>query len=252
MTDSALPIGLLATFVIAFCRSQDNTTSQTEMFEENNVISTAHSALDQNNSEYSSANASFSHSERVTPFFNKTKAVTKNPLHTYLPSQSSVPETPWPSEKSKTVTGEVNKETSKPKENFASKDEVLDSQSVTGDRSVVNSLEYRTKTIPTLMPPRTYITSTGNTCINQSDVSIFGIKAWKFGLISAALPIFLIVEALALAIYCTKCKKRGRYVTSAKTCEDSEAAETINAESNENTVTMNNMALTQINNPLEI
>lgn len=92
-------------------------------------------------------------------------AVTKNPLHTYLPSQSSVPETPWPSEKSKTVTGEVNKETSKPKENFASKDEVLDSQSVTGDRSVVNSLEYRTETIPTLMPPRTYITSTGNTCM---------------------------------------------------------------------------------------
>ncbi|KAM8960549.1 uncharacterized protein RCH25_036271 [Pelodytes ibericus] len=62
-----------------------------------------------------------------------------------------------------------------------------------------------------------------------------GFEPWKIGLISAA--VFLAVEAIVLIVYCFVCGKRRR-VNIAKHCEqDSEAGETINVESNDNTVT---------------
>ncbi|XP_072903781.1 uncharacterized protein [Hemitrygon akajei] len=247
MTDSTLPIGLLMFFVIAFCRPQDNAPFQTEVVEETDVLSRAHIALEHNSSEHLHSKVILNHSERVTFFEKAQEAITNIPLHTHLSSQSSISETLRPSKRTKAATDEINKESHKPKENSTSEDEFLDSQPVTSDPSVINSLEDIAKAMPTLLP-HTYETISD---INQSEMSVLSLKAWKFGLISAALPLFLIVEAFALAIYCTKCKKRGRKTISTKSCDDSEAAETINAESNENTVTVNNTSLSQINNPLE-
>ncbi|XP_063313292.1 uncharacterized protein LOC134612781 isoform X2 [Pelobates fuscus] len=61
-----------------------------------------------------------------------------------------------------------------------------------------------------------------------------GFEPWKIGLISAAL--FLIIEVVVLTAYCYVCKKKRRAIIT-KNCEqDSEAGETINVESNDNTV----------------
>ncbi|XP_053312544.1 uncharacterized protein LOC128474275 [Spea bombifrons] len=62
-----------------------------------------------------------------------------------------------------------------------------------------------------------------------------GPEPWKIGLISAA--VFLAVEVLVLTVYCFVCRKR-RSAFVVKNCEqDSEAGETINVESNDNTIT---------------
>ncbi|XP_078426677.1 uncharacterized protein LOC144699183 isoform X2 [Cetorhinus maximus] len=176
--------------------------------------------------------------------FCESRAITQTPLHTYLLSQSKVPKILRLTEGTNTALGEVNKEPSNPSEILASEDELLASQLVTTGPTLSNSVEHTNGTMPTLTSAING-TSLGNTCINPSEVSVFGLKAWKFGLISAVVPVFLAVEALALAIYCTKCKKKGRKTIPAKSCEDSEAGETINAESNENTVTVNNTTVSQ-------
>ncbi|XP_067885069.1 uncharacterized protein [Heterodontus francisci] len=213
------------------------------MFEETSTLSTVHILIKNNRSESSHVNVrntSLGHSEAVTTFANKTQhAITQTPLHSYLLSQSTVHETLRSSEGTNTVIAEVNKESNNPRE-------ILASQLVTAGPKLGNSLTDTAGTMPTLTPA-----IVGNTCTNPSEVSVFGLQAWKFGLLSAVVPVFLAVEALALAIYCTKCKKRGRKAIPAKSYEDSEAAETINAESNENTVTVNNTRLSQAKNPTE-
>ncbi|XP_077331218.1 uncharacterized protein LOC143974067 isoform X1 [Lithobates pipiens] len=61
-----------------------------------------------------------------------------------------------------------------------------------------------------------------------------GLEPWKIGVISVG--VFLAIEAVVLAVYCLLCRRRRRVVI-VKSCEkDSEAGETINVESNDNTV----------------
>ncbi|XP_069819589.1 uncharacterized protein [Dendropsophus ebraccatus] len=70
---------------------------------------------------------------------------------------------------------------------------------------------------------------------NKENNESSGLAPWKVGVISAAA--FLAIEAMVLAIYCFMCKKKRR-VNIVKNCDqDSEAGETINVESNDNTVT---------------
>ncbi|GCB66102.1 uncharacterized protein [Scyliorhinus torazame] len=253
MATSTVPKGLIVAFVLAFCESQDNTSSQLATFGETSTLSTVQTLFTKNISESSHVNlrnASFGLPEKAT-FANKTKkAITQTPLHTYLLSQSQVPKTLRLSKETNTVLGDVNKEPSNPSEIFVSEDELLASQRVTTGPTLSNVLENTNGTTLALTSA-IYGTSQGNTCINPSEVSIFGLKTWKFSLISAVIPVFLAIEALALAIYCTKCKTRGRKAMPAKSCEDSEAAETINAESNENTLTVNNTTVSQAKFPLE-
>ncbi|OCU01025.1 uncharacterized protein LOC108714080 [Xenopus laevis] len=61
------------------------------------------------------------------------------------------------------------------------------------------------------------------------------LEPWKIGLISAA--VFFAVEAVVLIVYCFVCRKRRRAILSKSCDQDSEACETINVESNDNTVT---------------
>ncbi|CAH2293785.1 Hypothetical predicted protein [Pelobates cultripes] len=61
-----------------------------------------------------------------------------------------------------------------------------------------------------------------------------GFKPWKIGLISAA--VFLIIEVVVLTAYCYVCKKKRRAIITNNCEQDSEAGETINVESNDNTV----------------
>ncbi|XP_043529999.1 uncharacterized protein LOC122539332 isoform X2 [Chiloscyllium plagiosum] len=182
--------------------------------------------------------------------FCESQTITQGPLHTYLLSQSNVSGTLNLSKGIGTVMDEVNKEVSNPSEILASA-ELLAYQLVTTAPTLAKFVEDTDGILPT-PTSAFYGTRLDNTCTNPPDVSIFGVKAWKFGLISAVIPIFLVVEGLALAIYCTKCKKRRRKAMPVKSYDDSEAAETINAESNENTVTMNNTTLAQAKGPLEI
>ncbi|XP_069482658.1 uncharacterized protein [Ambystoma mexicanum] len=71
---------------------------------------------------------------------------------------------------------------------------------------------------------------------SNTESPVLGLESWKIGVISAA--VFLVLEAIVLVIYCRVCRHRKkRTVVVNKNCEqDSEAAETINAESNENTL----------------
>ncbi|KAE8632907.1 hypothetical protein XENTR_v10001712 [Xenopus tropicalis] len=61
------------------------------------------------------------------------------------------------------------------------------------------------------------------------------LEPWKIGLISAA--VFLAVEAVVLIVYCFVCKRRRRAILTKSCDQDSEACETINVESNDNTLT---------------
>ncbi|KAM4709657.1 uncharacterized protein O3C94_023222 isoform 1-T1 [Discoglossus pictus] len=72
-----------------------------------------------------------------------------------------------------------------------------------------------------------------NTEFNTNSAKL-GLEPWKIGLIFTAA--FLAVEAVVLVIYFFVCRKRRRAVI-AKNCEqDSEAGDTINVESNDNTL----------------
>ncbi|XP_043529989.1 uncharacterized protein LOC122539332 isoform X1 [Chiloscyllium plagiosum] len=140
--------------------------------------------------------------------FCESQTITQGPLHTYLLSQSNVSGTLNLSKGIGTVMDEVNKEVSNPSEILASA-ELLAYQLVTTAPTLAKFVEDTDGILPT-PTSAFYGTRLDNTCTNPPDVSIFGVKAWKFGLISAVIPIFLVVEGLALAIYCTKCKKRRR------------------------------------------
>ncbi|OCT97830.1 hypothetical protein XELAEV_18010062mg [Xenopus laevis] len=61
------------------------------------------------------------------------------------------------------------------------------------------------------------------------------LEPWKIGLISAA--VFFAVEAVVLIVYCFVCRKRRRAILSKSCDQDSEACDTINVESNDNTMT---------------
>nr|XP_015200941.1 PREDICTED: uncharacterized protein LOC107077158 isoform X2 [Lepisosteus oculatus] len=70
----------------------------------------------------------------------------------------------------------------------------------------------------------------------RNEVVALGLEAWRFGAISAA--VLLVLETIVVIVYCLKCKKRRiRRTMAVKMIEDSEAAETIHGESNENTLT---------------
>ncbi|KAM5193188.1 uncharacterized protein ACMZJ9_014303 [Mantella aurantiaca] len=62
-----------------------------------------------------------------------------------------------------------------------------------------------------------------------------GLEPWKIGIISVG--VFLAIEAVVLTVYCLICRKRRRVVIVKSSEQDSEAGETINVESNDNTVT---------------
>ncbi|XP_053558544.1 uncharacterized protein LOC128649350 isoform X2 [Bombina bombina] len=62
-----------------------------------------------------------------------------------------------------------------------------------------------------------------------------GMEPWKIGLIFAAA--FIAIETMVLVIYCFVCRKRRRAILAKNREQDSEAGDTINVESNDNTLT---------------
>ncbi|XP_007904714.1 uncharacterized protein LOC103187147 [Callorhinchus milii] len=246
MAASTLLKVLLGLFLLCFSKSQDNSSSQTDTSDEAGVLTTLYTSIAQNYSESSlggERNASLTTSETTTKLFSKTQqAVTQTPLHTYLLSQSKVPKTPGSTEGTNRVNVEVYKASNNRNEILVSDDEHLTSEKESAAPTLGNTLEDTAGEIPTLDSFTVHATPIG-------DGLTPGIKGWKVAVISAAT--FLALEALALAVYCTKCRKRSRKATPAKICEDSEAAETINAESNENTVTGNETTHPQVNHPQE-
>ncbi|XP_015200940.2 uncharacterized protein [Lepisosteus oculatus] len=160
------------------------------------------------------------------------------PTETYLLPQSQAPEIFSLHEEGNKMAGEIREESNDFNEIITPKDELLNPEEIKPMPTLDNSVEE----IPvTLLPPlsdedgnRDILDTT--TYDTRNEVVALGLEAWRFGAISAA--VLLVLETIVVIVYCLKCKKRRiRRTMAVKMIEDSEAAETIHGESNENTLT---------------
>ncbi|XP_066575756.1 uncharacterized protein LOC136766284 isoform X2 [Amia ocellicauda] len=173
--------------------------------------------------------------------------LTPAPADTYLPSQSQAPEILNSHGESNVMGGEISEESNDFNEIITPKDELLNKDS---DGKVIPTLENVVEVIPaTLSSLLSKEEGNSNNLFQKTndstEIVTLGLEAWKIGAISAAA--FLFLETIVIVVYCLKCRKRRiRMTLPVKMSEDSEAAETIHEESNENTLTGGDVRVNQI------
>ncbi|XP_056408141.1 uncharacterized protein LOC130307425 [Hyla sarda] len=160
----------------------------------------------------------------------------------HQPETSSSPQLP---QSANSDISDTSKQTNNINDIFADDDDNDDTLSSNNDRTISPEIDNIVKDLPpaSVEPVITESQATPydetedfiqDTSQNKENYERLGLEPWKVGVISAAA--FLAIEAMVLAVYCFMCRKR-RQVNIVENCDrDSEAGETINVESNDNTV----------------
>ncbi|MGH0144986.1 UNVERIFIED_CONTAM: hypothetical protein FKN15_031145 [Acipenser sinensis] len=247
--------GSTVIILFALCKAQENVSTEVSASMEPN-LTTPIPTLERTNSTESTSLTTESHlltrvAETETPQPDFTPAL----LDTYLPSQSQAPEILNSHEESNIMGREISEESNYFNEIITPEDELLNPYDGTAAPTLDNFVDEVQATAS--VPPLSHKAANNSVSLeNPTDTTekiVLGIEAWKIGVISAA--VFLFLETIVIIVYYRKCKKRRiRRTTAVKVCEDSEAAETIHGESNENTLTGIDMPLNQltVNNTVEM
>ncbi|XP_069086251.1 uncharacterized protein [Pleurodeles waltl] len=175
------------------------------------------------------------------------QGIVQDPTDTHSPNLSHQSETSHLPQDGNAAAEETNKDSNDLNEIFTGEDELLNLKEATESPALENSVQEvdvttllldHTKSQDNLlggMEIDSFSEDPDSTGSNRKNAS-HGLESWKIIIISAA--VFLVLEVIVLVIYCRVCRNRKkRTVIISKNCEqDSEAAETIHAESNENTL----------------
>ncbi|XP_058857177.1 uncharacterized protein si:dkeyp-118a3.2 isoform X2 [Acipenser ruthenus] len=231
--------GSTVIILFALCKAQENVSAEVSASMESN-LTTLIPTLERSNSTESTSLTTESHlltrvAENETP----------QPAPEILNSH----------EESNIMGREISEESNYFNEIITPEDELLNPYDGTAAPTLDNFVDEVQATAS--VPPVSHKDANNSVSLeNPTDTTekiVLGIEAWKIGVISAA--VFLFLETIVIIVYYRKCKKRRiRRTTAVKVCEDSEAAETIHGESNENTLTGIDMPLNQltVNNTVEM
>ncbi|XP_078533549.1 uncharacterized protein LOC144819598 isoform X2 [Lissotriton helveticus] len=176
----------------------------------------------------------------------KGQGLVQDPTDTHSPHLSHQSETSHLPQDGNAGAGETKKDSNDLNDIFTGEDELLNLKEATESPALENSVQEDAVTSLLLDHTDSQDTLLGGieidilsenpeTTGSNTENASHGLESWKIGIIAAA--VFLVLEVVVLIIYCRVCRNRKkRTVIINKNCEqDSEAAETIHAESNENT-----------------
>ncbi|MGH0115024.1 UNVERIFIED_CONTAM: hypothetical protein FKN15_068399 [Acipenser sinensis] len=129
-------------------------------------------------------------------------------LDTYLPSQSQAPEILNSHEESNIMGREISEESNYFNEIITPEDELLNPYDGTAAPTLDNFVDEVQATAS--VPPLSHKAANNSVSLeNPTDTTekiVLGIEAWKIGVISAA--VFLFLETIVIIVYYRKCKKR--------------------------------------------
>ncbi|XP_069086253.1 uncharacterized protein [Pleurodeles waltl] len=236
---------------ITLCKAQAGNFSLTDVLP--TKASESDSSLAAKNTTVSTLNASNENiSTAASPTIPQptnlsTSGIVQDPTDTHSPNLSHQSETSHLPQDGNAAAEETNKDSNDLNEIFTGEDELLNLKEATESPALENSVQEvdvttllldHTKSQDNLlggMEIDSFSEDPDSTGSNRKNAS-HGLESWKIIIISAA--VFLVLEVIVLVIYCRVCRNRKkRTVIISKNCEqDSEAAETIHAESNENTL----------------